>query len=517
MSKVFKSVVIIMIAMIFSKILGFSRDLFLAYFYGTSSFTDAYVFSFMLPSVLFGSLGMALLTTIIPIYKKIFKEEGKINSDRFLNNVLNIAVIISIIISIVSYIYPDVIVDIMSSDIDNKIYQTTVEFCKIILLAVPFIMIQYVFMAYLQLNDNFKVPALVGIPFNIVLIGSIVLGSIYNSKEILIYGSLFSFVSIVIFLYINVNTYGYKINLKVDLKNKDTIKVFKNLILVFIGLSVLQITTISDRALAFGLTNGSVSALNYSNRLNEFILGIFALSIITVMYPKMSELCVKKDYKSLERIIRKSINIISILIVPIVFFIIFFSNNIISFLFQRGSFDINATIITANAFRFYSFSILGFSFIDLFSKVFYSMDERKTPLFVGIFAILINLILNYLLKMKFGISGIAISTSIASILGAFTLFILIKLKTKIKGGKKLILNLIKIFVASFLMSYTAYFISQKLDSFIFLETNLINKALNLCLSGIFGALMYIGLIIILKVDEIKEVLELILSKLKINK
>ncbi|MCT4583680.1 MAG: murein biosynthesis integral membrane protein MurJ [Peptostreptococcaceae bacterium] len=517
MSKVFKSVVIIMIAMIFSKILGFSRDLFLAYFYGTSSFTDAYVFSFMLPSVLFGSLGMALLTTIIPIYKKNLKEKGIVKSNLFLNNVLNIAVIISILISIISYLYPEIIVNMMSGEIDHRIYQTTVEFCKIILLAVPFIMIQYVFMAYLQLNDNFKIPALVGIPFNIVLIASIVLGSIYKSKEILIYGSLFSFVAIVIFLYVNVKSYGYKINFKLDFKDKDTKKVFKNLVFVFIGLSVLQITTISDRALAFGLSNGSVSALNYSNRLNEFIFGIFALSIITVMYPKMSELCVKKDYKALEHIIRKSINIISILIVPIVFFIIFFSNNIISFLFERGSFDINATIITANAFRFYAFSILGFSFIDLFSKVFYSMDERKTPLFVGIFAICINLIFNYLLKDKFEISGIAISTSIASILGALILFMLIKLKTKIKGGKKLVINLVKIFIASFLMSYIAYFISLQLESIIFIGNNLINKALNLCISGIIGVFIYIGLIVILKVDEIKEVLELILSKLKINK
>ena len=89
-----RTVLIIMIITIVSKLFGLLRDVVLSYYYGTSFISDAYIISTTIPSVIFGFVLVGLLAGFIPMYNQVEKEDGLAAADIFTNNVLNILLII---------------------------------------------------------------------------------------------------------------------------------------------------------------------------------------------------------------------------------------------------------------------------------------------------------------------------------------------------------------------------------------------------------------------------------------
>ncbi len=506
MSKTAKAALWIMIATMLSKVLGFAREVVLANFYGTGQYADVFLLTLNIPGLIIAVVGSAIATTYIPLYFETKEKKGDKEALKFTNNILNICAIITIIIAVFGLIFTEQFVQVFAGGFEGEKFQLAVSFTKIMISGVLFLGVSKIFSSYLQVNENFVTPGLIGIPYNIIIIAAIII-STKTSILVLALGSLIAMASQLLFQL----PYAYKKSFKYEpyIKLKDdTIKEMIKLVLpMLVGVAIGQLNTFVDRALATTLSDGKLSALNYANKLNDFVMALFVTSVVTVIYPKLAKMSNSENNDGFISTIVKSSNSVILVVLPIAIGAMVLAEPIVKILFQRGQFDANSTAMTAMALRFYALGLLAMGMRDILYRVFYSISDTKTPMINGSIALIINIILNILLIKKLDYVGLALSTSVSSILTIVLLFISLKKKVGYFGGDKIIKTGIKSLISSLVMGVVALFVFRSVSTFI--GVSMIKDIIAVSAGVLSGAVTYGILIMILKVEELSLVFDMI--------
>lgn len=503
-----KNALILIVLTMFSKILGFIREIILSYFYGVSNISDAYLISLTIPGTIFVFIGTGIATSYIPMYSSIVKKSCIKSADKFTNNIINSILIICALITIMTLVFTVPIVRLFASGFNGETLSLAISFTRISIFGIFFLGLIYVFSAYLQLKTNFIVPALMGIPFNFFIIVSIVWSTKFNTI-ILSIGSVIAIASQLLLLIPFVYKKGFRYRLVFERHDEHLRKMMFLSLPVIIGVSVNQINILVDRTIASKIAMGGISALTYANRLNLFIQGIFVVSIITVMYPLISRMAAENNLSGLKKSLAKVINAINLLVIPITVGSMFFSKPIVKFLFGRGAFDSQAIAMTSNALFFYSIGMVGFGLRETISRVFYSLQDTKTPMINAAISIVINIVLNIILSKFLGIGGLALATSISAIFCTILLFVSLRKKMDSYGVKKISISFIKIVIASITMGGLCRFTYGIL-------INNISLNLSLVISIGLGAIVYSIMIYFMKIEDVDVIVLIIKKKFRCN-
>lgn len=513
MSKVAKAAVGLMAATLLAKCLGFGRELALASVYGASGVSDAFLVAMNIPAVIFQAIGTSLGTAFIPLYCEVNSSKGEKDSNLYTNNILNIVVIICLVLSIIGAIFTEQIVKLFAMGFEGETLRLAIYYTRVLILGLAFLGISYIMMAFLQVKEKFIIAGLMPIPYNILIITSIFLSSKVN-QNILPWGTLFGLSLQFIFLYPFARQKGFKYKPYINLKDEKVKKMLWLIMPVLIGVAVNQINTIVDRTIASTLVEGSISSLNYATKLNQFVMGMFIVSISSVVYPMLSKLSTENNKEKFTKTIATSVNTVTLLVIPISAGAIVLAKPIVRLLFQRGEFDERATYMTAIALTFYSIGMIGYGLRDILGKVFYSLQDTRTPMINGVIAMVLNITLN-ILFVKFTnmqIAGLAFATSISALVTITLLFINLKIKIGSFGEKKILVVMIKSLISAIIMGIVAKFVYSWLLNI--LGTGFIKEAITLVVSVAAGAITYGVAIIILKVDEINLILNKVKGKLQ---
>lgn len=513
MSKVAKAAVGLMAATLIAKILGFGRELALASAYGASGTSDAFLVAMNIPAVIFSAIGTSLGTAFIPLYCDLEAKQGKKASLRFSNNVLNIVVLLCVITSLVGVVFTEPIVKLFAVGFKGETLTQAIYFTRVLILGMSFLGMSYIMMAFLQVKENFVIPGLMSVPYNMLIIISIFL-SVTINPNLLPWGTLIGLSLQFIFQYPFARKKGFKYRPYINLKDEYLKRMLWLIGPVLIGVAVTQVNSIVDRTIASTLVEGSISALNYATKLNQFVMGMFIVSISSVIYPMLSKLSTENNKKKFKESIVTAINVVTLIIIPISVGAIILAEPIVKLLFQRGEFDARATQMTAIALIFYSIGMLGFGLRDILGKIFYSLQDTKTPMINGIIAMVLNIVLNlaFVKYTNMGLGGLAFATSISSLVTIALLSVSLRRKIGAFGGKKIISVLIKSIIAALLMALVTKFTYNVIDAF--LSAGFIQDAIKLAISVGLGAIVYAISIIVLRVDEVKLIFKMINKKVK---
>ncbi|MFZ5968929.1 MAG: murein biosynthesis integral membrane protein MurJ [Bacillota bacterium] len=501
-----KTALILMIITLLSKLVGFIRDITLSYFYGASDISDAYLISITIPTVIFALIGTGISTGYIPIFSKIEKNEGIEASNSYTTNLVNIFIIICTVIVILGLIFTDQIVRVFASGFEGNTLNLAVRFTRLSFFGIYFTLLTHIFNGFLQVKGNYVVPALVGFPMNIFIILAIFIS--FKSNVIflpigMLLGLIFQWVLIIPFVKKN----GYKYNGVIDVRDKHFINMLYLSLPVIVGVSVNQINILVDRTIASQIVIGGISALNYANRLNGFILGIFVSSISTVFYPQISKKVAENNIAELKELLSESVNLINLMVIPSTVGAMMFAEPIIILLFGRGAFDSNAISITTDALFFYSIGMFGFGLREIFARTFYAMEDTKTPMVNAIIAMLLNIILNIVLSKYLGIGGLALATSSSAIFCSGLLLLALRKKIGSFGMKQISFSFLKILFTSFIMGTIA-----KL-SFNYLTANIFSQNVSLLMAIGIGAISYFVIIYFMKIDDVDIIVNTLKRKL----
>lgn len=501
-----KTALILIIVTFLAKFIGLLREVTLAYFYGASSISDAYLIAMTIPTVLFSFIGTGIVTGFIPIYQERKINYGSSDAMSFTNNLMNIVLVVVTFIVIIGYVFVNQIVFAFASGFDNKTFEMAVSFTKVGLFSTYFIAIVFVLSGFLQANQSYNVTSLIGLPLNFIIIITIVMSTSF-SLHWLSYGIVISALFQMLFLLFFSKKNNYKHSFLFNIHDERIKRVVKLSFPVIIGVVFYQLNILVDRTLASNLAMGGISALNYSNKIVDFVQGIFVVSVTTISYPVLSKHIVNNDFLQVKHILQESVGIILLLVIPTTIGSLFFSQEIITLLYGRGAIDENGLKLISSVFFMYSIGMIAFGLKEGISKVFYAMQDSKTPMRNAIIGYACNIVLSVILSRTIGIAGIALATSISMFIISVLLFRSLHKKIGSFGITHMLKSLLKIAVASLIMGIVS-------KVFYLVTANNIGENVSLIISILLAILIYFSIVYLLKIEDVNIIVSQSIGKIK---
>ena len=325
--------------------------------------------------------------------------------------------------------------------------------------------------------------------------------------------SVLAVVSQIIIQIPGVRSTGFRYEFILDFKDKYVRRIIYLVPPILVSAGISDINRIIDRSLASTLVDGSISALNYANKLDGLTTGIFISALATVLYPMLSEEANKETYDGLKKVMIRGINIVLLITIPAMVGMIILANPIVRVAFERGAFDSTATHMTVGALIFYSIGLVGSALRTISHRVFYSLQDTKTPMKNSFTSVIINVILNFILINFMAHRGLALATSISVNLTA--LLILYRLRKKIGpfGFMNSIKCGLKSLISAAVMGVVVYFLNIVLAKN--MGSGLVSEFIALAVSAGVGATIYFALIYLFKIEEVDWVIKL--AKERLNK
>ena len=204
--------------------------------------------------------------------------------------------------------------------------------------------------------------------------------------------------------------------------SKGVTKIRKLIVPALFGVSVTQINLLLDTLIASFLITGSISWLYYADRLLEFPLGLFGIGIATVVLPSLSKLHSKNNPQQFTATLDWGIKVICLFGWPALAGLMVLAQPIIMVLFMRGEFSENDVLQVSMALFAYLSGLLSFMFIKILAPGYYARQDTKTPVKIGIKAMVANMAFNLMLAPVFGYVGLAIATTLSATLNAWMLY-----------------------------------------------------------------------------------------------
>jgi putative peptidoglycan lipid II flippase len=222
------------------------------------------------------------------------------------------------------------------------------------------------------------------------------------------------------------------VSFKRTLTNPGTRKILRLIGPTIIGMAAYQLNDLVSTALAGNAGQGVVSSLQYSLRLQELILGVFAVSIGTVLLPDLSEHAKSGRWDIYSHQLAAAMNIIAFITIPITFFSLAQGQTLIRLLFQNRSFDENSVTLTLAALNFHMPGLFFIALNRILAPAFYAQSDSTSPTLAGILSFASNILFAALLVRPMRGSGIALALSLASAVNTILLLVFLRKNPNIR-------------------------------------------------------------------------------------
>lgn len=503
-SSLLKSTFIIMIVSLISKLLGFVRDMLIANNFGAGMYTDAYNIAVTIPETIFTLVGLAISTAFLPMLSKIQAKKGQKEMYNFANNVINILFVVSVVIFAVASVFSKEIVSLLANGFSEEALNIAVRLTKITLLNLLFLSINACFTSMLQVNEDFVIPSILGLFFNLPMIIYLLLFRNYDIVGLTVanvIGNLFRLLVQIPSLL----THGYRYKSIIKIKDERLKEIGILIVPVIIGAGANSLNMIVDKNIASSLSEGTISSLDYGQKLIIFINTIITTSIANVAYPVMANMRNNGDVKGFINTLKKSISYLALLLIPITVGALIFGKDIVKIVYGRGQFDENAVRMTTFAFMGYGVGIFFTGIRDILNSTLFSMGKTKVTTINGIIGVVINIVLSITLSKYCGIFGIALASSIAMCVTSLLLFRSIRKIERNFIIKDIIKNIILIILSSLIMGAV-------ITGVILLVKNTVPSIVILILGTTIGCIVYFFACRIFKIKEIVEFEQMLIQK-----
>lgn len=493
-----------MIVTLVSRVLGLFREVLISRGFGIGVYTDAYNIAVPVPETIFALVGLAISTAFLPTLSKIKAKKGKEEMYAFANNVISILFVVSIIIFIISSIFAKEIAYSFTSS--ETIASIATGLLKITLLNILFLSVNACFTALLQVNEDFVIPSILGLFFNLPMILYLLLCRNYDILGLTIANVVGNFFRVVVQVP-SLIAHGYKYKFCINLKDERLKAIIILIIPVVIGAGANSLNMLVDKYIAFGLQEvGAPSALEYAQKLIVFINTIIVTSVNSIVYPLMANMRNTEDKRGFLEILKKSILYLAILLIPITVGIIIYNKEIVSLAYERGAFGPEAVQVTSIAMFGYGFGVFFTGMRDILNSTLFTMGKTKITTINGIIGVIINIIFCIILSKYMGLMGIALASVIAMAVTAILLF-----RSIVKLEKSL--NIKDIVKKIGLITINSLIMGLIIITLIVYLKNKLNSLTLLLLGVIVGSIVYFILCYLFRIEEVIEIKDFILKKI----
>ncbi len=413
-------------ATLLSRIFGFLRDMAIAGFFGAGMGADAFFVAFRIPNLLRrlfaeGSLSIAF----IPVFTDYLENRGREEAFDLARSALRVLSAILAAITLLGILLAPLLIRVIApgfADSPDKM-ALTVVLTRITFPYIFFICLVALCMGILNVLGHFAAPALAPVFLNLAIILSVFFISPHLAQPAvgLAFGVLMGGILQLLLQAPFLISKGFRFWERATFFHPGLIRVGKLMLPAVFGAAVYQINILVGTLLASLLPEGSVSYLYYADRLVQFPLGIFAIALATAVLPSLSRHAAKRDMAGLHRTFGQAINLILFITLPSMVGLIVLREPIVALLFERGAFGMQTTSRTAEALLYYSIGLWAFSAVRIVVATFYALEDTRTPVQTATISIIANILLSMLLMGPLKHAGLALATSLASMINLILL------------------------------------------------------------------------------------------------
>lgn len=507
-NSVSRAALVVVIMNLLAKVLGFLREVAIAGVFGATLQVDAYTVAYSLPYSLQQVLGQALLTITVPLLTKYITENRRQEGDLVTSYFINATAVAMVVITVLGMVFAPFLVKIMAPSLDPKAVSLTVDLTRIMFPAIIFMSLGMICSGILNANHKFLSAAFApGFSSLIIIVSVFVLGKAFGIRG-LAYGTLLSFVGLLLVVLPGVWKTGYRYRPKLSFKDPEVKTAMASLVPIVLGTSVNQIYYILNTAFASGLPEGMVSVLKYASKVVNLPSGIFVAAIAVAIYPAFSEYALKREDKSFVNSLEKGLGIVMLLAIPSAVGLICLAQPIISVIYEHGAFTHDKVLVAAQALQWYSIGLFPYAAILVLMKAVYAFDDIKAPILAGLCGLAVNVGVSFITIGSMGHQGLALATSLASTVNMLAFFPALRKHLPAMKYRNFIQSFFRIGLASLGMALAV------LGTVFCLGRFGITADVVVVLAGIVvGVLVYFVLTLVFQVREVIYFKEIVMKKL----
>ena len=397
------------------KLAGFVREMVIANGFGASAFTDAYQAAYTLPYFLQSVLGFAMVSAVLPTLSRYWRQDGDNREGcRIASTLINIVAAGMLLISVLGIVFAPQLVWLTAPELPAETATLAAQLARIMFPSVLFMSVGMVMAGVLNHCYRFTAAAVApGVCSLVIMVATAFFA--HGRIEVVAWGTLLGFVAFLLVTAVDLPHTGLRYCFAWDLRHPAIRRVLIDLLPILLGLAVNQIYTIINRIFASGLAIGSISALNYANKLINLPQGVFVAAISTAIFPALAEQAQQKDPTEFHATIRRGLTMVLLVALPATCGLLLLNTPIVSLLFESGEFDAAATGITAYALLTMCPGLVFLSLNMLLVRVFYAVGDVWTPLITGGLSIGVNVLVSVLFvpALDHGALGLANSAAAA--------------------------------------------------------------------------------------------------------
>lgn len=419
---IFQATLLIFFFNLLSRLLGLVREQVIAYQFGVSAVTDAYLVAFTLPNVLFTILTGALATVVVPVFNEYAVKGRRDEAWQLFSSVFNLVLAVLLGVTVIGGGLAPFLVKLLAPKLAPGVLALAADLARIMFPVLVFSGLATLFTGLLNANNIFGITAFSGSVNNLVIIAAaMTLGEIMGIHG-LAWGTTAGMAAAALVQLPALRWAGFRYRpTAFDWRHPGVRKVFYLVLPVAIAISINQIYIIIDRFLASGLPEGSIAALNFSNKLIQLPVNLFVLALGTAVFPSLTRWVAEGRQRETLDAVRRALRLVFLVAVPSAVGLIVLRYPIVRLLFERGAFDERATGMTATAVLFYSVGLAAFAANVILTRGFYAFQDTRTPVRLTLVAVLANLILSLILMRPLLHGGLALANSCAGIINTFLL------------------------------------------------------------------------------------------------
>jgi len=463
---------VVSLATLVSRALGLIREQVFAAFFGAGFAVDAFQVAFRIPNLLRDLFAEgAMSAAFVPTLTRVQEREGPEPAMRLANLVMNFLLVTVSTVCLLGILFADRLVPWMApgfGSVPGKL-ALTIQLTRLMTPFLLLVALAAAVMGVLNTRRIFFIPAIAPTMLNVALIASgfvlsplcprFGLHPIVGMAGGVILGGLGQLLIQVPALY----GQGFRWRPIISFRDPGVLRIVTLMAPAAIGLAATQVNIFVNTFLASLLPQGSVSWLNYAYRLMQLPIGLFGVAIATVTLAEVSRHAARREMPELKRTISFSLRFGLFLTLPATAILVALAHPIVALLYQHGRFSAEDSWQTARGLWGYAVGLSAFSAVRVLVPVYYSLGMTRVPVTISFITIGVNIALNILLMHPLRHGGLALATSIASVLNFVLLFEVLRRKIGAMGGRVLARSAAKILLGSLLAAGAAYGVATGLE------------------------------------------------------
>ena len=473
--KIARSAGVIGLATSTSRVLGLIRDQVIAFLFGAGNAVDAYYVAFRIPNLLRDLFAEgAMSAAFVPTFTRSLAREGRTGAWRLANNVITTLIVATGVLVALGLVFTVPLVTAFAGDYESvpgKL-ELTVLLARIMLPFLALVAIAAACMGMLNALNRFFIPALSPALFNVgSILSMLLLVPVMPAVGLppiaaVAIGVLVGGVGQVVVQLPLLHREGFRYRPVVDWRDPGLRQILLLMGPGTLGLAATQINVFVNTVLATGEGTGAVSWLNYAFRLMYLPLGVIGVSIATAAIPSIARHAERDNLAGMRHDVANGLAMMFILNLPATAGLILLARPIVSVLFERGAFTSADTSATAAALMCYAFGLTGYSMVKIVTPAFYALGESRTPVVVTVSTVVMNVILNIVLVRYIGYLGLATGTSLAAVMNASVLVVLLSRRLGGLEGRRLLGVATRTAAATLVMGLWTYWSVGALDEWL---------------------------------------------------